>query len=123
MIQYSTGKTTFMMNLSRIHYPYVSYGVRTDSQSFERLKQIQDSITIARGAKRILELMNQNKQKEKQMAKVTPLNDRVLVLPVDANEKELPSGIVIPDTADDEKPIRGTIVAVGTGRLTEDGAV
>lgn len=45
--------------------------------------------------------------------KVKPLADRVLVLPMEAEEKTL-SGIYIPDTAK-EKPQRGTIVAAGPG--------
>ena len=43
---------------------------------------------------------------------VTPLGDRVLVLPLKAEEKS-PSGIIIPD-ASKEKPKEGTVLAVGT---------
>jgi len=48
------------------------------------------------------------------MAKVniTPLGDRVLVEPTISNEKS-PSGIIIPDTAQKEKPKQGTVVAIG----------
>ena len=50
-----------------------------------------------------------------------PLADRVIVLPVDtAGEKKLASGIIIPETADKEKPMQGTVVAAGDGRI-EDG--
>jgi chaperonin GroES len=43
------------------------------------------------------------------------------VRPVDkAAEKRLPSGIIIPETADKEKPATGTVVAVGPGKF-EDG--
>jgi chaperonin GroES len=49
--------------------------------------------------------------------KVTPLADRVLVQPAPAEEKTA-SGIIIPDTAK-EKPMRGTVVAVGTGKKDE----
>ena len=45
---------------------------------------------------------------------VTPLADRVLVEAAAAEEKTA-SGIIIPDTAK-EKPQRGTVVAVGTGK-------
>ena len=45
--------------------------------------------------------------------KIKPLADRVLVLPMEAEEKTS-SGIFIPDTAK-EKPQRGTIVAAGSG--------
>ena len=48
-----------------------------------------------------------------------PLDDRVVVAPLDAEEKTA-GGIVLPDTAK-EKPQRGTVVAVGPGRLLEGG--
>lgn len=51
--------------------------------------------------------------------KVRPLDDRVVVEPIEAEEKTA-GGIVLPDTAK-EKPQRGTIVAVGPGRLLESG--
>lgn len=49
--------------------------------------------------------------------KVKPLHDRVIVEPAPAEEKTS-SGIIIPDTAK-EKPQRGTIVAVGSGKKDE----
>lgn len=49
--------------------------------------------------------------------KIKPLADRVLVEPAAAEEKTA-SGIIIPDTAK-EKPQRGSIVAVGTGKKDE----
>jgi chaperonin GroES len=51
--------------------------------------------------------------------KLRPLGDRVLVKPL-GREETTKSGIVLPDTAK-EKPQRGTIVAVGAGRLDDDG--
>ncbi len=48
---------------------------------------------------------------------VTPLHDRVLVRPA-AAETKTAGGIIIPDTAK-EKPQRGTVVAVGTGKKDE----
>src|SRR5438094_7841626 len=51
--------------------------------------------------------------------KVKPLNDRVLVKRIEPEEK-VKGGIIIPDTAK-EKPLEGKVVAVGTGRLDEDG--
>jgi len=51
---------------------------------------------------------------------VRPLDDRVLVLPEEAEEKTK-GGIVLPDTAK-EKPARGHIVAVGIGKLLENGS-
>lgn len=51
--------------------------------------------------------------------KLRPLDDRVVVQPLEAEEKTA-GGIVLPDTAK-EKPQRGTVVAVGPGRLLENG--
>lgn len=50
-----------------------------------------------------------------------PLADRVLVKRVPAKEKSV-GGIIIPDNAK-EKPIEGTVVAVGTGKVLDDGRV
>lgn len=49
--------------------------------------------------------------------KITPLADRVLLKPADAEEKTS-GGIIIPDTAK-EKPQKGKVVAVGTGKKDE----
>ncbi len=49
--------------------------------------------------------------------KLKPLADRVLVQPAAAEEKTA-SGIIIPDTAK-EKPQKGTVIAVGTGKKDE----
>ncbi|WP_418791672.1 co-chaperone GroES [Phosphitispora sp. TUW77] len=51
--------------------------------------------------------------------KVKPLADRILVKPLAAEEKTA-SGIVLPDTAK-EKPQQGEVLAVGTGKLLENG--
>ncbi len=51
--------------------------------------------------------------------KVTPLNDRVLVLRTE-EEETTKGGIIIPDTAK-EKPQEGKVVAVGAGKLDEEG--
>ena len=56
--------------------------------------------------------------KEKKVS-VRPLDDRVLIKPLDAENKTA-GGIVLPDTAR-EKPQKGKIVAVGPGKLLEDG--
>ncbi|HNY91697.1 MAG: 10 kDa chaperonin [bacterium ADurb.Bin431] len=51
---------------------------------------------------------------------IKPLADRVVVKPVE--EQEMKQGsIIIPDTAK-EKPMQGTIVAVGPGKISENGA-
>lgn len=49
---------------------------------------------------------------------IKPLADRVIVEPMEA--ETMKGGIIIPDTAK-EKPQRGKIVAVGPGRVAEDG--
>jgi chaperonin GroES len=51
--------------------------------------------------------------------KLKPLGDRVLVQPVEEEEKTA-SGIVLPDTAK-EKPQKGKVLAVGDGKLDDDG--
>ncbi len=53
--------------------------------------------------------------------KIRPLHDRVIVKRLDEDRKS-PGGIVIPDTAA-EKPVQGKIVAVGKGKILEDGQV
>ena len=51
--------------------------------------------------------------------KLQPLNDRVLVKRLDAEEKTV-GGIIIPDTAK-EKPCKGEVIAAGPGKLAENG--
>jgi len=53
------------------------------------------------------------------MAKIEPLGDRVVIKPT-AKEEVSRGGIVLPDTAK-EKPQEGKIIAIGPGRVTEDG--
>ncbi len=53
------------------------------------------------------------------MTKIRPLGDKVLVQRVEAEGKTA-GGIVLPDSAK-EKPKRGKIIAVGQGRLLDDG--
>lgn len=51
-----------------------------------------------------------------------PLGDRVVVMPSDkGGEKKLASGIIIPESASKEKLMQGDVVAVGSGRRTDDG--
>lgn len=52
--------------------------------------------------------------------KIKPLADRVIVKPSDVSESKTAGGIIIPDTAK-EKPQEGKIVAVGKGKLDENG--
>jgi chaperonin GroES len=53
--------------------------------------------------------------------KIRPLHDRVIVKRVE-EERKTASGIVIPDTAA-EKPDQGEVLAIGTGKVLEDGTV
>lgn len=51
--------------------------------------------------------------------KLEPLGDRVLIKPIEREEKTK-SGIVLPDTVK-ERPQEGEVVAVGPGRMTDEG--
>ncbi len=53
--------------------------------------------------------------------KIRPLHDRVVIKRME-EERTSPGGIVIPDTAT-EKPIKGEVVAVGKGKILENGEV
>jgi chaperonin GroES len=53
------------------------------------------------------------------MANVKPLRDRVLVRRIEEAEQKV-GGIIIPDTAK-EKPLQAEVMAVGTGRLLDNG--
>jgi chaperonin GroES len=53
--------------------------------------------------------------------KIRPLHDRVIVKRLE-EERTSKGGIIIPDTAT-EKPIQGKVVAVGKGKILEDGSV
>jgi len=49
-----------------------------------------------------------------------PLNNHVFLEPME-EEKTTKSGIVLPETAEKEKPIKGKVVAVGPGKMDESG--
>ncbi|MGB5848916.1 MAG: co-chaperone GroES [Ignavibacteriaceae bacterium] len=53
--------------------------------------------------------------------KIKPLGDRIVVKPMEAEEKTK-GGIILPDTAK-EKPVEGTIVVAGPGRKSDDGKI
>jgi len=55
------------------------------------------------------------------MSSIRPLHDRVIVKRVKEEEKTK-GGIIIPDTAK-EKPIEGEVLAVGNGKVNEDGTL
>jgi len=52
--------------------------------------------------------------------KLTPLGDRLIVEPINENEVTK-AGIILPDTVDKEKPEKGRIIAVGSGKLADNG--
>jgi chaperonin GroES len=52
---------------------------------------------------------------------IRPLQDRIIVKRL-AEEEKTKGGIIIPDTAK-EKPLEGAVIAVGNGRILEDGKV
>ena len=60
-------------------------------------------------------------KKEDDGMALKPLGDRIVVKQLDAQEKTK-SGLVLPDSAK-EKPQEAKVIAVGTGRLLEDGVV
>jgi chaperonin GroES len=53
---------------------------------------------------------------------IRPLHDRVVVRRAD-EETKTPGGIVIPDSASKEKPIQGEVIAVGPGKMGDNGQV
>jgi chaperonin GroES len=58
-----------------------------------------------------------------QTSPIRPLNDKVIVRPLEEGEQgtSSPSGIIIPDSAKKEKPEQGIVIAVGPGKFDEDG--
>ena len=53
---------------------------------------------------------------------IKPLADHVVIEPLKQEEKTA-SGIILPETAEKERPEQGKVIAVGPGRKTEDGKV
>lgn len=54
------------------------------------------------------------------MSNYKPLNDYVLIKPIEENETTK-AGIILPDTVDKEKPEKGEVIAVGEGKILENG--
>lgn len=52
--------------------------------------------------------------------KIQPIGGNILVEAL-SDESKTASGIVLPDTVDKEKPQKGKVIAVGTGKIAEDG--
>jgi chaperonin GroES len=63
----------------------------------------------------------QHDQDTEEIMKIRPLYDRVVVTRI-AEEEKTKGGIIIPDSAK-EKPVEGKVLAIGTGRILEDGSV
>ncbi len=61
----------------------------------------------------------------KSKVNIKPLGDRVVIEVVSDDDKKgkTKSGIIIPETVDKERPEQGKIIAVGEGRITDDGKV
>ena len=53
---------------------------------------------------------------------LNPLHDHLIIEAVDPRDQATASGIIIPDTANNEKPQQGKVTAVGPGKLLENGA-
>jgi len=54
--------------------------------------------------------------------KIKPLSDHILIEPVKEQEKTK-TGILLPETADKERPEQGKVIAVGPGRRTDEGKI
>jgi len=52
--------------------------------------------------------------------KIKPLSDHILIEPIKEEEKTK-TGILLPETAEKERPEEGRVIAVGPGRITEEG--
>ena len=51
---------------------------------------------------------------------IKPLGSRLIVKPIKEDEKTK-AGILLPDTAEKEKPIKGEVVAIGSGKILDNG--
>ncbi|OGG79994.1 co-chaperone GroES [Candidatus Kaiserbacteria bacterium RIFCSPLOWO2_01_FULL_54_13] len=60
------------------------------------------------------------KEAKKTKINIQPVGDRILVKPEEVEDKKSPGGIIIPDTAQKEKPERGRVIAVGPGKRGDD---
>jgi len=58
----------------------------------------------------------------KNTPKIRPLSDRIVVEPKEVETKTA-GGIVLPDNADKDKPMQGTVIAIGTGRYHEGNVI
>ena len=53
---------------------------------------------------------------------IKPIRDRILIKPTPV-ETKTESGLYIPDTASDTAPEKGTVISVGSGRVTQEGKI
>jgi chaperonin GroES len=93
-------------------------GPGTGSGPPRRISASSNDARLARGHQEVRTLATATKLRAS-TTKLRPLGDRVIVKPT-AREEMTKSGIVLPDTAK-EKPQEGTILAVGPGRILDDG--
>ena len=56
------------------------------------------------------------------MIKIEPLSNHIFLEPLE-EEKKTKSGIVIPDTVEKEKPVKGKVIAIGPGKTLESGKI
>jgi chaperonin GroES len=76
---------------------------------------------LALASGRLARLASRAGKRRLHMSKIRPLQDRVIIRRVKEEEKSK-GGIIIPDTAK-EKPAEGEVMAVGNGKVQEDGTV
>jgi chaperonin GroES len=81
--------------------------------------QVAKAATKSRPSARKAARPAKNGARARSSTRLVPLHDRIVIQPV-VQEEVLASGIVIPDTAK-EKPQQGLVLAVGPGRLDDDG--
>jgi len=67
-----------------------------------------------------LTLLSKRLNKKRRNMKLKPLGDHLIVKPI-LEDKTTKSGIVLPETVDKEKPETGEVVAVGPGRVSDNG--
>jgi chaperonin GroES len=73
--------------------------------------------------KKAAQAASKSTQSRTAKAPIQPLSDRVLVRREDMPDKKSAAGIVLPDTAQKEKSKMGIVLAVGAGRLSDEGQI
>src|SRR5690242_16528736 len=94
-------------------------GPRAGMASRERTRAVDRTVDRDGSMAKRSETKSDSRRVSGVASKIRPVGDRVVVKPA-AKEEVTRSGIVIPDTAK-EKPQEGTVIAVGSGRLLENG--